>query len=452
MFRKEWLRRNATRWLVIFRHFLVLHPYMASTSSTSLSPPETNASPSPASSSSPPPAIVFIVPYRGRPQQKLFFTTYMSRVLANATFSYEIYFSHQCDARVFNRGATKNIGFLAVKAKYPDHYRDMTFVFNDLDTVPYANILHYATEPGVVKHFYGFTYALGGIVALRGADFEAINGFPCFWGWGMEDNVLQNRCEKHGLRIDRSQFYPLGSPHILHLFDGVSRIINQKDPWRATHDDGVDGLRTLHKMQYTVDTTSHNAADNEHVDKMVGKEENRMFFVVNIATFMTRTRFENDRYYSYDLREPPRKILHPDRIRSSPGGGQAASAPITDDWSHIPYYPTAEQKKQWVSQYGAGQAEKLVEYNYQHSVDPTRPVVGATLSHPPAPAPSSSSSRRPFSTPSDIQRYNESMRNAGSAHRIIPPGINKFSPSYAKILAVKPRATASAHIRLGGVR
>lgn len=391
------------------------------------------------------PSIVFVVPYRGRPQQKLFFTAYMARVLANASFSYEIYFSHQCDARVFNRGATKNIGFLAVKAKYPDQYRDITFVFNDLDTVPYANILHYATEPGVVKHFYGFTYALGGMVAMRGADFEAINGFPCFWGWGMEDNVLQNRCEKHGLRIDRSQFYPLGSPQILHLFDGVSRIINQKDPWRATHDDGIDGLRTLHKMQYTVDTESHNAADNEHVAEMVGAGEafaNRMF-VINIATFMTRTRFENDRYYSYDLREPPRKILHPDRIRSP---GNLANNNITDDWSHIPYYPTAEQKKQWVSQYGASQAEKLVEYNYQHSVDPTRPVLGGATNVPPP------THRRPLSSPAEIQRYNESMRNTGSSHRIIPPGLNKFSPSYAKILAVKPRATASAHIRLGGVR
>jgi hypothetical protein len=31
------------------------------------------------------------------------------------------------------------------------------------------------------------------------------------------------------------------------------------------------------------------------------------------------------------------------------------------------------------------------------------------------------------------------------------PNINKFSPEYARLMGVKPRATASASIRLGGL-
>jgi len=144
------------------------------------------------------PKVVFIVPYRNRPQHKFFFSNYLKTILEDSYLKddYEIYFSHQCDIRAFNRGATKNIGFLAIKEKYPNDYKNITFVFNDIDTIPFANIFNYETNSGVVKHFYGFDYALGGIVAVKGSDFEKINGYPNFWGWGMEDNVLQTRCEK----------------------------------------------------------------------------------------------------------------------------------------------------------------------------------------------------------------------------------------------------------------
>ena len=207
------------------------------------------------------PKRVFIVPYRNRTQHKFFFSKYMSFILENSD-DYEIYFSHQCDARTFNRGATRNIGFLAVKNKYPEHYKDMTFIFNDVDTIPFNKIFTYQTTPGVVAHYYGFNYALGGIVVIIGSDFEKINGYPCFWGWGMEDNALQKRCDGYGLNIDRSMFYEIGSPEILQLFDGISRIISKKDPWRSENDDGIDGINTIRNLQYTVDDKSENPNDN----------------------------------------------------------------------------------------------------------------------------------------------------------------------------------------------
>ena len=75
------------------------------------------------------PLVVFIVPYRNRPQHKFFFSNYLTSILksSNLDKKYEIYFSHQCDARSFNRGGTKNIGFLAVKEKYPDDYQNITW-------------------------------------------------------------------------------------------------------------------------------------------------------------------------------------------------------------------------------------------------------------------------------------------------------------------------------------
>lgn len=237
---------------------------------------------------------------------------------------YEIYFSHQYDDRPFNRGAAKNIGFLAIKEKYPDHYRDITFVFNDIDTIPFSAIFNYETSYGIVKHFYGFKYALGGIVSIKGSDFEATNGFPNYWGWGMEDTVLYNRCLKIGLTIDRSDFHAIGSPNIIHLFDGVSRIINKLEPEKAKHDNGKDGLASIRRLSFNIDFESANLEDNLHViisDKI---------FYVNISSFITNIHFDNDNYYSYDLRDNTNTMGQARNKRDN------SELKNNNDWTQIP--------------------------------------------------------------------------------------------------------------------
>ena len=374
-----------------------------------------------------PPKYVFIVPYRNRVQQKFFFSKYMSFILEDKEDEYEIYFSHQCDARTFNRGATKNIGFLAVKEKYPEHYKDISFVFNDVDTIPFHKIFNYETTHGVVKHFYGFKYALGGIVVMKGADFEKINGFPCFWGWGMEDNVLQKRCEGYNLKVDRSVFYEIGSPQILQLFDGISRIISKKDPWRMEHDNGLDGIRTIHKLSYTLDSKSENPNDNVFV------AHNPNIFFINIATFMTYVKFEGDQYYNYDLREPKRKILNPDKLRET-----KTTVVTTDNWSNIPYYPTTSERRENVAKYLLSMGKTVPDNLIKQIENDKRVEVEADTFNrniiPPQPP------KQPQLSQKQPQRQQKSQT--------IP---HKFSPEYAKAVGQKPRAQASARIGLGGV-
>jgi hypothetical protein len=337
-----------------------------------------------------PPKRVFIVPYRDRIQQKFFFCKQMDFILEGQD-DYEILFVHQCDARNFNRGAMKNIGFLAIKEKYPDSYKDISFIFNDVDTLPFHKLFDYETTEGIVKHYYGFETALGGIVVVKGSDFELINGYPNYWGWGMEDACLQKRCSAYGIQIDRSNFYTIGSPEILQLFDGVSRLVSRKDPQRMKTDSGQDGLRSIHKLLFSTDRESLNPDDNKFI------VESERTFVVNVTSFMTMVRFEADSYHEYDLREPVSKVVFPDRESTT----KTHIGP--EEWRNIPYNPMAD--------------ERIMMIQQQRAM---------------------------------AQRQQNQMQ----AQRMMPPQspTTIFSPQYARMVGARPRATSSANIGLGGVR
>jgi len=209
--------------------------------------------------SSPIPKLVFIVPYRNRELQKNFFLRQMEYVLGNIPKEdYRILFSHQCDARDFNRGAMKNIGFLVVKDLYPNDYKNITFVFNDVDTMPYEkDYFPYETTSGVVKHFYGFNFALGGIVSIKGSDFERIGGYPNFWGWGYEDNMLQKRVLQHKIEINRDVFLPVNHINIIHLGDGKYRTIH-RDEYNLYKKQVQDGYWTIKDLAYTIQDDNPN--------------------------------------------------------------------------------------------------------------------------------------------------------------------------------------------------
>jgi len=200
------------------------------------------------------PKIVFIVPYRDREQQYRFFKTHMKHVLEDVPNS-KILYVHQSDNRSFNRGAMKNIGFLYIKKEYPDDYKNITFVFNDIDTMPYTkNFLNYDTQIGIIKHFYGFHFCLGGIVSIKGEDFEKMNGFPNYWAWGYEDNMLNQRAKLMNITIDRSQFYPIMDKNILQMKDGIERLVNKGEFDRFTND--VDYQNMNEGLQNVVNITT----------------------------------------------------------------------------------------------------------------------------------------------------------------------------------------------------
>lgn len=206
-----------------------------------------------------PPKFAFIVPYRDREPHRVFFNTYIHKIMADIPpEDWTYFFIHQNDKRPFNRGAMKNIGFLALKEKYPKDYKNIIFIFNDIDTLPYdKNVLNYHTDFGVIKHFYGFHFALGGIFSIRGVDFERINGFPNFWAWGGEDNLIQQRAKDYGLVIDRSNFYTIGNPSILQFADGMKRLICRDELATTIIPNNRDGIHTITHLTYNVYDDTH---------------------------------------------------------------------------------------------------------------------------------------------------------------------------------------------------
>lgn len=246
------------------------------------------------------PKLVFIIPYRDREQQQHFFAKHMAYVLSDMSpDDYKLYYIHQCDTRDFNRGAMKNIGFLMLKAKYPDTYQTITIVLNDVDTMPYTKgFLNYETTPGNVKHFYGFKNTLGGIVSINAGDFERINGFPNFWAWGYEDNLLQLRVERANLTIDRSQFYHIMDKNIMQMKDDIYRIINRTEFKQFTINT-AEGINSIQQLEYTIDESTG---------------------FVNVTQFSTGRDENKETNIQYDLRKGSQPFKNtPTRKRSSFG-------------------------------------------------------------------------------------------------------------------------------------
>ena len=225
------------------------------------------------------PKIVFIVPYRDRRQQKNFFVNQMKVVLEDIPKNdYKIYYIHQKDERSFNRGAMRNIGFLVLKEMYPNNYKDITIVFNDVDTMPYKkNFINYFTTNGIVKHFYGFKYALGGIISIKAGDFEKTRGYPNFWAWGFEDNCLQARVSNAGLTIDRSQFYPLADRNIIQIKDDIVKSVSRSEYDAFKNDNGLSGFHSIHNLKYIINEDGMVDVTNFDADTIDNKETHAIY-------------------------------------------------------------------------------------------------------------------------------------------------------------------------------
>lgn len=146
--------------------------------------------------------LAIIVPYRDRKDHLLRFIPHMKEFLSNQTIQYKIIIIEQESGKPFNRAKLLNIGFDQMKEEC-DY-----FCFHDIDLLPVSQESDYSYCKGVCKLSYYVsqfnfiprpTDELGGVTMFDKETYLDVNGYSNeYWGWGVEDNDLGERCKIKG--------------------------------------------------------------------------------------------------------------------------------------------------------------------------------------------------------------------------------------------------------------
>ena len=146
------------------------------------------------------------VPYRNREEHLHEFIPKVGKYLKDQGIDFQMYFAHQVDDKLFNRGATKNI---AAKHAFEDGCDYI--VWHDIDMIPEEGggadysypedaPRHIATQISQMGYQLKYHEYFGGAVLFTKEQVEATNGYSNdYWDWGMEDDDLFWRCHREGL-------------------------------------------------------------------------------------------------------------------------------------------------------------------------------------------------------------------------------------------------------------
>ena len=146
------------------------------------------------------------VPYRNREAHLAEFVPSVGKYLEDRGIDYCMYFGHQKDDLLFNRGAMKNI---AAKFAFEDGCDYI--VWHDIDMIPeegggadYSypeeHPVHIATSISQMNYKLKYFEYFGGAVLFTKEQVEKTNGYSNeYWDWGSEDDDLFWRCYLEGL-------------------------------------------------------------------------------------------------------------------------------------------------------------------------------------------------------------------------------------------------------------
>ena len=169
------------------------------------------------------------VPYRNREAHLKEFVPTIGKYLEEQGIDYHIYFGHQVDDKLFNRGAMKNI---AAKHAFEDGCDYI--VWHDIDMVtedgcdysyPTENPRHIATQISQMDYELKYEEYFGGAILFSKEQVEKTNGYSNdYWDWGMEDDDLFWRCNLEGY-VDNRYMDFKGTERDYLSFNGKSSYV-----------------------------------------------------------------------------------------------------------------------------------------------------------------------------------------------------------------------------------
>lgn len=140
------------------------------------------------------------VPYRDREKHLKEFVPRVGKYLESQGIEYQMYFGHQVDDKLFNRGAMKNVAAEWAFKEGCDY-----IVYHDIDMIPEDDTCDYSYPKDNPRHIavsisqsdYKLKYEeyFGGAVLFTKEQVQKTNGYSNdYWDWGMEDDDLFWRC------------------------------------------------------------------------------------------------------------------------------------------------------------------------------------------------------------------------------------------------------------------
>ena len=239
------------------------------------------------------------VPYRNRESHLKEFIPQVGKYLEEQGIDYQIYFGHQVDDKLFNRGAMKNI---AAKQAFEDGCDYI--VWHDIDMIPeegcdYSfpdkNPIHIATNISQMNYELKYEEYFGGAVIFSKEQVEKTNGYSNdYWDWGMEDDDLFWRCNLEGYANNSYMDYTSEPQSFLH-FDGFNSHIK------------IDKHSTLRNVTSRSHTISVLVRANQQEEKvpiwLVGDTERRFceYPIIRRPGYDYGISYNNSRAYTAQL-------------------------------------------------------------------------------------------------------------------------------------------------------